>query len=285
MKTIFFICSLLMMAANPPNYKLRKGILYKDKEEIGTVSGEAGLTKYVDLSFKDLTGHEVLTIRQGSFKPSYPNHQNILWNEFNFKQYNIRFLLSCEMAYLNEEKVIKHELANRGVEIFSDGFKLEEVRALLEQDYSDQLMGDTLQYKKEVDFYQSTLNGGLVERDYSAGISFKPIPQMNQMYWINQGANLKSEPYEIGRLAIINTSTPMERKTEILIMKRLKEPVMRNGEATEFIEAGYILLDAFPSLFTYQDGIDHRDINFNSQQPVEQIYTEAVKYMMLKKYL
>lgn len=270
---------------NTPGYKVKKGIIYKDKVEVGSVTGDASLAKFVDLTFKDKDGNVVLTMLQKKFSTGYPGHEEIFWNELDFTALDIQCVLLCKVSYINEAKVIKHEFENRGVEIFTDGFHQKNVEELLlVDDYTDQLREDTLKYWKERDFYQKSLDGPLVKRDYSSKITFKLMPREVDMYYINQGANLKSEPYEIGRLAIVNTDNIMEKKTEIVIMKRLAEPVMRDGEETEFIEAGYLRLGQFPKLFTYQDGKEH-NIGTQLSESMEGIYTEAVKYMMLNKYL
>ncbi len=276
---------LLSILSDAPEYKVKKGVIYKSKVEIGTVSGNASLTKFVDLTFRDKAENVVLTILQRKFKTGYPGHEEILWNELDFTVLDIQCVLLCKVSYINEEKVIKHEFESRGVEIFADGFHRKNVEELLlVDDYTDQLRVDTLRYWNEKMFYQESLEGPLVKRDYSSDITFKPMPGEVGMYYINQGANLKSEPHEIGRLAVVITDNIMEKKTEIVIMKRLTEPVLRDGEKTEFVEAGYVRVGQFPKLFTYQDGREH-SIGTQLSEPLEGIYTKAVRYMMLKKYL
>ena len=282
---VLLVLILFSVIVNAPDYKIKKGVLYKDKKEIGFVSGDASLAKFVDLTFKDLKGEVVLTMRQRKFQTGYPGHEEILWNELDFVALNIQCALKCNVSYLNEVKVIKHELESRGVEIFADGFHRKSVEELLlVDDYTEKLHEDTSRYWNERVFFQETLSGPLMDRDYSAGISFKPMPREVGMYYINQGANLKFEPYEIGRLAVVITDNIMEKKTEIVIMKRLAEPVIRDGEKTEFVEAGYLRAGQFPKLFTYQDGKEHT-IGAQLNEPLEGIYTKAVHYMMLNKYL
>lgn len=276
---------VLSILVDAPSYKVKKGVIYKDKVEVGTVSGDASLTKFVDLTFRDKGGNVVLTMVQKRFRTDYPGHEEIYWNELDFTVLGVQCILLCKNAYINESKVIKFEFENRGVEIFEDGFHAKNVEELLlVDDYTDQLRDDTLRYCNEIAFYQRVLDSPLMERDYSAKITFKPMPGEVDMYYINQGSNLKSEPYEIGRLAVVRTDNMMERQTEIVIMKRLKEPVMRDEEETEFIEAGYILLNQDPKLFTYRDGVKHR-IGAQFGEPLESIYEKAVRYMMQKQYL
>ncbi len=285
MNILILTTLLISLMVNVPGYKVKKGIIYKDKVEVGTVTGDAGLAKFVDLTFKDKRGNVVLTMVQKKFSTGYPGHEEIFWNELDFTTLDIQCVLLCKVSYINEAKVIKHEFENRGVEIFTDGFHRKNVEELLLVDnYAHQLREDTLKYWKERDFYQRSLDGPLVKRDYSAKITFKPMPREVDMYYINQGVNLKSEPYEIGRLAVVSVDNMMEKKTEIVIMKHLAEPVMRDGEATEFVEAGYILMGQFPKLFTYQDGIEH-SLSTQLREPIESIYEKAVRYMMLHKYL
>lgn len=284
---ILLILTVLVLSiwVDAPSYKVKKGVIYKDKVEVGTVSGDASLTKFVDLTFRDKGGNVVLTIQQSKFGTGYPQHEEFVWNELDFKALDIQCILLCKASYINEEKVIKHEFESRGVEIFSDGFHRKNVEELLlVDDYTDQLREDTLKYWNERAFYQESLESPLVKRDYSSLVSFKPIPREEGMYYINQGANLKSEPYEIGRLAIVHTVNIMENKTEIVIMKRLEEPVIRDGVQTEFVEAGYLRHGQFPRLFTYQDGKEH-SIGTQMSESLEGVYTKAVKYMMLHKYL
>tara|TARA_Y100001972_G_scaffold123543_1_gene170998 strand:+ start:3389 stop:4252 length:864 start_codon:yes stop_codon:yes gene_type:complete len=276
----------LSILVDAPSYKVKKGVIFKDKVEVGTVSGDASLTKFVDLTFKDKGGNVILTMLQKRFRTNYPGHEEIYWNELDFVALDIQCILLCKNAYINESKVIKFEFENRGVEIFADGFHRKNVEELLlVDDYTEQLRKDTLTLWKERDFYQRSLDGPLIKRDYSAEITFKPMPREVDMYYINQGANLKSEPYEIGRLAVVRTDNIMEKKTEIVIMKHLAEPVMRDGEETEFVEAGYIRVNQNPELFTYQDGKTHNGIGFQLRDPVEALYSKAVKYMMRHKYL
>ena len=280
--TVFFLSILV----DAPSYKVKKGVIYKDKVEIGTVSGDASLTKFVDLTFKDNGGNVVLTMHQKRFNTGYPGHEEIYWNELDFTALGVQCILLCKNAYINESKVIKFEFENRGVEIFEDGFHRKNVEELLlVDDYTEQLRKDTLTFWNERDFYQRSLDGPLFKRDYSAKITFKRMPGEVDMYYINQGVNLKSEPYEIGRLAVIQTDNIMEQKTEIVIMKRLTDPVMRDGEETEFVEAGYIRVNQNPELFTYQDGKTHKGIGFQFREPIEGLYTKAVDYMRRHKYL
>ncbi len=282
---VLLVLIMFSVLVDAPGYKIKKGVLYKDKKEIGSVSGDASLAKFVDLTFKDLNGEVVLTMQQRKFQTGYPGHEEILWNELDFSALGIQCVLKCNVSYLNEEKVIKHELESRGVEIFADGFHQKNVEELLLiDDYTDQLREDTLKYWNERAFYQESLESQLVKRDYSSDITFKPMPGEVGMYYINQGANLKSEPHEIGRLAVVITDNIMEKKTEIVIMKRLAEPVIRDGEKTEFVEAGYLKVGQFHKLFTYQDGKEH-NIGTQLSEPLQGIYRKAVRYMMLNKYL
>ena len=271
---------------NGQNYKVKKGRLFKDKQEVGRIEGEIGVLKLADLIFYNINDEEALKVKEHWLESDYPIFEPVRWYVLTFTK-QFEEVVFPSNGYFKEKTFIKYVLKDQGVEIYKEGFKWEELSKIRENDYKEKLKKDTVEIAKEVRFYQEVLSAGRLERDFSKRPTIRPIPTVPDMYWINQGFDLKSEPYEIGRLGVFTTAVLGEpEKREIMILKRLPEPVMRDGEEVEFIEAGYVdLSEVIPKLFTFQDGVVHKQFLINQRDPVEAIYSRLIDYMIAQSYL
>lgn len=160
-KTIGLALSVFIIsfAAEAQKYKVKgkDGIVFKDKKEVGRVEGKVSVFResQMDLYQND---ELVLSLEEIGWKTPYKEFKNMIYYHANFPKLGYEFNIQAYYSFVNEKQVIKLLMAKNGLHIYEDGFKEDEVLALMDSDVVKSVEQDTVGYNQLLSEWRTAIN-------------------------------------------------------------------------------------------------------------------------------
>ena len=303
MKTVKFILSVCLLSFTTilygQTYKIKKEVLLKDKVPVARVTGDLSWVRGADMALETLEGEVFCQIITRSFKPSYPMFDDVRWTILTFPEWDKTFTLSRSTDWGSKISVVRQEVVDQGLQISERGIDPADLEGLYEKDITLRLQEDTLRIIEEIAFMQESLEDNSIERNRSRPhalvplVSKSPAEKVSLVTQDVEGLGMiysGSKPLVVGKV-VHQTNNPYSvvyepTKDLVVIYKKLKDPVMKNGEELEFFPAGEIDFtkrDLF--LFLFETGEVPALVKYNHEMPRQEVVEKAVKFMIIRGFL
>lgn len=303
MKTVKFILSVCLLSfttiLSGQTYKIKKEVLLKDKVPVARVTGELNWVRGADMALETLEGEVFCEIVTRNFKPSYPMFDEVRWTILNFPEFNKTFTLARNTDWGSKISVVRNEVVGQGLQISEKGINPENLEGLYEKDISLRLNEDTLAIIEEIAFMRESLEDNSIERDRSRPHALVPLVSKNPAEKVSlvtqdvEGLGMiysGAKPLVVGKV-VHETNNPYSvvyepTKDLVVIYKKLKNPVVRDGKELEFFPAGEIdFTKRDIALFLFETGEVPALAKYNREMPRQEVIGKAVKYMIIRGFL
>jgi len=298
MKKLIVLMLALPTVVFAQSYKVKKGILLKDKEPIAKVTGEVGSFKGTDMGLETLDGEVFLHVVGKDFRTDYPGFESVMWFEYEFPTFGLNVINKRIGGNVSEKQFLKFEFENHNIPIYPHGFNREDLDYFVDRDYSQQLHEDTTALLAKISFYQENLKGNSIERDTRVKHTLR-VPKddaTGNVFFIAQGKEEaerlmdEPEPIIVGKLIFQKTSTPNSqeppRTYSIQFYKKLKTPVTIEGKKEWYlIMAEYNLNSNIPKLFLYETGETVFNLSYDKTKTEKVNANLAIEFLIRNGYL
>ncbi|MDX1629759.1 MAG: hypothetical protein R3345_13725 [Fulvivirga sp.] len=235
-------------------YKVKKGIIYKDKEEVGTYKGEAKTFGGADLTILGKNGEEVLHIANDQYKSNNPFFDGLYWYNIEFKDSGKK--LKVFSGTCGESCLIKKLMVKRLGFSFDGSFIKNQDELIAENDISEKIHTDTTEAQTKTAEWIALLENNEILRDKDKPVrlikrsqtSQTPTAAAKTVYDITQ------DNVVIGSIVKTRMQSSSSVKIDYYVYEKLYQPTTEMKE----VPAGKVVSTSIDfKFYTVEDGKYH----------------------------
>ncbi|MBY0432621.1 MAG: hypothetical protein K2U26_00770 [Cyclobacteriaceae bacterium] len=172
---VFSLGLVLVVSTVFGQYKVKKGIVYKDDKPTGKVKGKISAFRYADLTFSGTNDTPIVSVTEGLYSLKNPFFSSYAWFNIKFldsgKELKIDNSQGKRMGCAKEECILEKLLVPSGI-VFEGEVIQNQDSIINKYDYSLNLKSDTIEKREEeYKLIQSLKSTPLIERNKEREIS------------------------------------------------------------------------------------------------------------------